>query len=31
MAVAGVVATMGCLALLIWALTRGVRAAERGY
>jgi MFS transporter, DHA1 family, multidrug resistance protein len=27
--VAGTVATMGCLAFLIWALTRGVRAAER--
>jgi MFS transporter, DHA1 family, multidrug resistance protein len=27
--VAGTVATMGCLALLIWALTRRVRAAER--
>jgi len=27
--VAGVVATMGCLALAIWALTRRVRAAER--
>ena len=27
--VAGVVATMGCLALAIWALTRKVRAAER--
>jgi DHA1 family bicyclomycin/chloramphenicol resistance-like MFS transporter len=27
--VAGTVATMGCLALLIWALTRGVRTAER--
>jgi len=26
--VAGVVATMGCVALLIWALTRKVRAAE---
>jgi DHA1 family bicyclomycin/chloramphenicol resistance-like MFS transporter len=26
--VAGVVATMGCLALLIWALTRRVRAVE---
>ena len=27
--VAGVVAAMGCLAFAIWALTRGVRAAER--
>jgi MFS transporter, DHA1 family, multidrug resistance protein len=27
--VASVVATMGCLAFLIWALTRDVRAAER--
>ena len=27
--VAGVVATMGCVALAIWALTRKVRAAER--
>jgi DHA1 family bicyclomycin/chloramphenicol resistance-like MFS transporter len=27
--VASVVATMGCLALVIWALTRGVRAAEQ--
>ena len=27
--VAGVVATMGCMALAIWALTRKVRAAER--
>jgi DHA1 family bicyclomycin/chloramphenicol resistance-like MFS transporter len=27
--VAGTVATMGCLALLIWTLTRRVRAAER--
>jgi DHA1 family bicyclomycin/chloramphenicol resistance-like MFS transporter len=27
--VAGTIATMGCLALLIWALTRRVRAAER--
>ncbi len=27
--VAGVVATMGCLSLLIWALTRGVRTAEQ--
>jgi MFS transporter, DHA1 family, multidrug resistance protein len=27
--VAGVVATMGCLALLIWALTRRVRVQER--
>jgi DHA1 family bicyclomycin/chloramphenicol resistance-like MFS transporter len=26
--VAGVVAAMGCLALLIWALTRGVRKSE---
>jgi DHA1 family bicyclomycin/chloramphenicol resistance-like MFS transporter len=27
--VAGVVAAMGCLALLIWALTRRARTAER--
>ena len=27
--VAGVVATMGCLSLLIWAITRGVRTAEQ--